>query len=188
MKYCFIEYTANEMIDGDWRWYLDTYKIDPANGARQWILGEKFEARVYEIPKKFRSYWMTHIIYAPGRAKRDGQPLPSAPDGYRWGILAALHEEFIKELGAEEFARCTDSGPIRCEDGTTAEGWRAVIFRNVITFEISEDDSADACLQRLNGEAIASSARFSLIIRGDLAWKLTAAQFPGCRVHWRGKD
>ena len=176
------------MISGHWQWYLDSYKIDPANGARKWIEDRNFEARVYEFPKAFCSHWLTHITYTPVGAGRYGQPVIREPVGFRRGIMTVVQEEFIKEVGADKFAECTDGGSIRCQDGTAVEGWRAVIMRNVINFAISDDDSADACLSRLNGEAIARSNRFSLIIRGDLAWKLTAAQFPGCRVHWRGTD
>lgn len=187
MKYFFIEYTANEMIDGNWQWYLDSYKKD-ATGARQWVTDGKLSAGIYAFPKAFRSYWMTHISYTPGRAGTHGHKVKPAPPGVRWGIMTAIHEDFIAEIGAAEFAQCTHNGPIHTPDGVAAKGWRAAVVRNELKFTVGEDDSADCCLPKLNGEAISRSDRFSLIIRGDLAWKLTAARFPGCRVHWRGKD
>jgi len=185
MKHLLIEYTANDMLPGDWAWYLATYQVDKASGARDWLSSGRLEAAIYEFPKRFRSHSLVPIQYTPSVALGYGEKAVKAPRGVRWGILLAVHDSLIKDIGEDEFAANAVPGPIKTREGIVPD-WRAVVVRQSLPTPIGTDDSPKALAGRLGNSRIAEADRYSLILREDLAWKLSPARFPGCRLHWVG--
>ena len=182
MKYYCIEYRHSKLIPGDWKWYLDSYKVDVDSGRRQWVFDNILDVRVYEIPRFQDGVVLTAIHFVPGNAyEYTGSTLP-APEGVRWGIVTCLRKDLVELINGRSLTNDLVLGSISGMDEKKNNIWVPVMIKNRFSIPIGKKDDADACLSHLKGEPLYCSDRFSLIIRDDLFQVIRGFAFHGCRI------
>lgn len=182
MRYFFIEYLANEMLPGDWEWYLESYSVDEKSGRRDWLVSGKLEAQVYEVPSSLRSHVVTAVSFAPpNAAKYSGKSLP-APPGVRWGILTCLRKDFFESIGEDVFFRNGTFGKLRDRDGAIVDDWVPILLNDNIRIDPRGNAVGAVCMKLLKGGELYDTSRYSLILREDIYQRVSHFRFAGCKT------
>jgi hypothetical protein len=180
MKYHFIEYIANEMIPGDWRWYLDTYKTK-LDGARDWSAQFSEPIQIYNFPRELADSVVTEIAFTPAHSiEFEGKPMP-APKGVRWGSVTCVRRDFA-DLLAQNLDTNVEKSSIRLRNGAIIHEWVPIFVRNQLYIPIEQKDDSKTIVKRLSGESIFCCSRYSLILPERFFRLVAGFNFKGVRI------
>lgn len=180
MKFHFIEYVSNQMIPGDWRWYLETYKVTP-DGARDWSAQFCEPIQVYDVPAAIAESVVTSIEFTPVNSKTyEGQLLP-APKGIRWGCVTCVRRDFADLLGTR-LDLSAEKTSVQLRNGAVIREWIPIFVRNRLHTPIGQKDDAKSVVELLNGKAISCSSRYSMIFPEESFRLISGFNFKGARV------
>ena len=187
MRYCFFEYVVDDMIPGDWEWYLETYNGDPKTGARNWLNGSALVAQAYEMPQELSQRVLNCIAFLPGYAEEYSGKIIRPPRGVRVGILTCLRRDLVNLLG-DALLEAAVCGELRERERRPVSDWIPVVITRFISIPIRKPNDAVTTARLLDGKALYASGKYSLILREDIYDRVRGLNFDGCRISWAHTD
>lgn len=169
------------MIPGDWEWYLDSYRVIPGDGGRDWTGSINGIIQAYDCPATMRDQVVTAVAYVPMNAKRYSQKTLPAPEGVRWGIVTCLRNDFASLLG-NHLNENAYASSLKLKNGALLREWIPIFIDNRISVPKGQCDSAGAVASLLDGKAMYTSNRHMLILRSDVYKLVSGFPFKGCRI------